>query len=82
VFSAKWVTAENYRRILCKSTGDGSGGKSLFQTRQVLADKKQTRGDALSHPVVIVLCIKLDAAGDRRATVVGRLLTTLGDDRR
>jgi len=36
-----------------------------------------------SHPaVVIVLCTKLHAECDRQATVVGRLLTTLGDDRR
>jgi len=35
-----------------------------------------------SHPVIIVLCTKLDAECDRQATVVGRLLTTLGDDRR
>ena len=35
-----------------------------------------------SHPVVIVLCTKLDAECDRRATVVGRPLTTFGDDRR
>ena len=29
-----------------------------------------------------MLCTKLGAACDRQATVVGRLLTTLGDDRR
>ena len=29
-----------------------------------------------------MLCTKLDAECDRQATVVGRLLTTLGDDRR
>jgi len=34
-----------------------------------------------SHPVVILLCIKLDAECDRQATVVGRLLTLIGDDR-
>jgi len=28
-----------------------------------------------------VLCTKLDAACDRQATVFGRVLTTLGDDR-
>jgi len=33
-------------------------------------------------PVVIVLCTKLDAECDRQATVVGRLLTALGDTRR
>jgi len=33
-------------------------------------------------PVVIVLRTKLDAECNRQATVVGRLLTTLGDDRR
>jgi len=32
--------------------------------------------------LVIVLCTKLDAECDRQATVVGRLLTTLGDERR
>jgi len=36
---------------------------------------------AASHPVVVVPCTKLDAECDRQATVVGRLLTTLGDDR-
>jgi len=35
-----------------------------------------------SHPVVMVLCTKLVAECDRQATVVGRLLTTFGDDRR
>jgi len=35
-----------------------------------------------SHPVVILLCTKLDAKCDRQATVVSRLLTTFGDDRR
>ena len=33
------------------------------------------------YTVVIVLCTKLDAECDRQATVVGRLLTTLYDDR-
>jgi len=35
-----------------------------------------------SHPDVIVLCTKLDTECDRQTTVLGRLLTTLGDDRR
>ena len=30
----------------------------------------------------MLLCTKLDSECDRQATVVGRLLTTLGDDRR
>ena len=34
-----------------------------------------------SHPVVIVLCTKLDAECDQQATVVSQLLTTNGDDR-
>ena len=34
------------------------------------------------HPVVIILCIKLDAECDRQATIIGRLLTTLADDGR
>jgi len=34
----------------------------------------------VSHSVVIVMCTKLDAECDRQAMVVGRLLTTLGDD--
>jgi len=34
-----------------------------------------------SHPVIIVLCTKLDAECDRQATVVGWLLTTLGNDK-
>jgi len=43
---------------------------------------QRTARRVASHPVVIALCRKLDAECDRQATVVGRLLTTLGDDRR
>ena len=35
-----------------------------------------------SHTVIIVLCTKLDIECDWQTTVVGRLLTTLGNDRR
>jgi len=42
---------------------------------------RQTARRVASHPVVIVLRRKLIAECDRQATVVGRLLTTLGDDR-
>ena len=43
----------------------------------MLVDTKGPR-DALRH----MLYRKLDAECDRQTTVVGRLLTTLGDDRR
>jgi len=46
-----------------------------------LGGHQRTARRVASHPVVIVLCTKLDAECDRQATVVGRLLTTLGDDR-
>jgi len=39
-----------------------------------------TRRDA-SHQVNIVLCTKQDTECDRQVMVVGRLLTTFGDDR-
>jgi len=42
---------------------------------------QRTARRVASHPVVIVLCTKLDAECDPQATVVDRLLTTLGDDR-
>jgi len=42
---------------------------------------KWTMWHIASHPFVIVLCTKLDAECDWQETVVGRLLTTLGDDR-
>jgi len=42
---------------------------------------QRTARRVASHTVVIVLCTKLDAVCDRQATVVSRLLTTLGDDR-
>jgi len=34
----------------------------------------------MQHPVIIVLCTKLDAECDRQATIVSRLLTTIGDE--
>ena len=44
---------------------------------------KMTPTDALRHTqVIIALCTKLDAECDRQTTVVGRLLTTLGNDQR
>jgi len=39
-----------------------------------------TRRHMVSHPVVIVLCTKLDAECDRQVTFVGQVLTTFGDD--
>jgi len=41
------------------------------------AETPTDRASDASHPVVIVLCIKLNAECNRQATVVGRLLTTL-----
>jgi len=46
-----------------------------------LGRQQRTARRVASHPVVIVLCTKPDAECDRQATVVGRLLTALGDDR-
>jgi len=43
---------------------------------------RRTARRVASHRVVIVLCTKLDAECERQATVVSRLLTTLGDDGR
>jgi len=47
-----------------------------------LAWHQRTTRCIASHPVVIVLCTKLDAACDPQVTVVGRPLTTLDDDQR
>jgi len=40
-----------------------------------------TPTDHASHPVIIMLCTKLNAECDQQVTVVVRLLTTLGNNR-
>jgi len=47
---------------------------------QVFADTNGLVWRSASHTVIIVLCTKLDAECNRQTTVIGRLMTTLGDD--
>jgi len=55
-------------------------GNTASSDKKSLGWQQQAARRIVSHPVVIVLCTKLDADCDWQATVVGRLLTTLGDD--
>jgi len=74
----KWRTR---KKPLYTSHIESTEQSSMFRRNKNNYSCKRRRRVA-SNPVVTVLCIKLDAECDRQATVVGRLLTTLGDDRR